>query len=242
MEDDAGPVLVEDLAELAGVLHVADDRGCGAEAALAHELSLDLEERRLGVVEQHELGGPDARDLPAELGADGAPGSRDQNDLAREVARDGRDVDVDGLAAEHVLHLDGAQLAGQVAIPGDEVGKARERLHGDVERPRRLDDAGPQLTRRGRDRDQHLVGAPVADDVLELRHGAEHAHAVQSQVPLAGIVVQEPDRGVAERRVPLHLLHDELARVPCTDDDHLLAARDDPARERALDQRAGEEP
>ena len=66
VEDDAGAVLVEDLPELDGVLHVADDGRCG-EAPVADELALDLEQRRLGVVEQHELRRADARDLAAEL-------------------------------------------------------------------------------------------------------------------------------------------------------------------------------
>ena len=67
MEDDGRPVLLEDLAELRRVAHVADHGGGGEEPPLADELPLDLEERRLGVVEQDQLRRPDAGDLAAEL-------------------------------------------------------------------------------------------------------------------------------------------------------------------------------
>ena len=58
---------------------------------------------------------------------------------------------------------------------------------------------------------------------------------------LARVVVDEPDRRVRELPVALHLAHHQLARVAGADDQHLLAARDDP-RARPLDQRAREEP
>ena len=123
-------------------LHVADDGGGREEPPLADELALDLEERRLGVVDEHELRRPDAGDLAAELGADRAAGAGDEHDLAREVVGDRREVDLDRLAAEHVLDLDGAQLPREVGVAGDELGEARERLDGHLERARRLDDPG----------------------------------------------------------------------------------------------------
>ena len=59
---------------------------------------------------------------------------------------------------------------------------------------------------------------------------------------LARIVVDEADRRVAERRVAQHLPQDQLRRVARADDQHLLAARDDRACGRPLDERTGEEP
>ena len=61
-----------------------------------------------------------------------------------------------------------------------------------------------------------------------------------ADVLLPGIVVDEPDRRVAERRRPQHLLDDQLRRVAGSDDERLLAARDDPPGQRPLDQRSGE--
>ena len=242
VEHDTRAVLVEDLAHLDDVLDVTH-HGCRcSEPTVADELALDLEERRLGVVHEHELRGLEARDLAAQLGPDRASGARDEDDLVLEVVRDRGDVDVDRLAAEHVLDLDGTKLPREVAVARHEVGKAGKGLDRDVEQASGLDDAGAELAGGGRDRDQDLVGPSVAHDVVELGDGAEYAHAVEAQVALARVVVEEPDRRVAERRAALHLLHDELCRISRTDDDHVLAAGHDPARERTLDQRPGEQP
>ena len=75
----------------------------------------------------------------------------------------------------------------------------------------------------------------------ELVGRAEHPDAVDAEVALARVVVDEADRRVGEPRVALHLADDELAGVAGADDEHLLAARDDPAFG-ALDQRAREQP
>ena len=104
------------------------------------------------------------------------------------------------------------------------------------------DDALARVARGGRDRDQELVRAAFAQKLRQLLGRAEHAHAVEAQVLLARVVVDEPDRGVADRRVAVHLAQDQLRRVAGADDDDLLAARDDRARARSLDQRAGQEP
>ena len=70
---------------------------------------------------------------------------------------------------------------------------------------------------------------------------AEHPYVDDPRSALAGVVVDEPDRCVRELPVALHLAHHQLARVAGADDQHFLAARDDP-RPRPLDQRAREEP
>ena len=75
-------------------------------------------------------------------------------------------------------------------------------------------------------------------EILDL---TEHADTVDTQVAFARIVVQQPDRRVAEPRVAEHLLDDQLRRVTGTDDDRLASARDDAPGPRPLDQRAGEQ-
>jgi hypothetical protein len=64
---------------------------------------------------------------------------------------------------------------------------------------------------------------------------------VEPEVLLAWVVVHQPDRRVAERGIAQHLAEDQLRRVTGTDDQHLLAPRDDGAGRRPLDQRPGEE-
>ena len=78
-----GRYLSKTCAHLHAILDVGDDGDAGEEAALADELPVDLEQSRLGVVDQHEPGGPEAGELAAELGADRAAGARDHHDLAR---------------------------------------------------------------------------------------------------------------------------------------------------------------
>ena len=85
VEDDARPVAVEHLPQLGPVAHVPEHRDAGREAALGDELALDLEERRLGLVDQDQALAADVGDLAAKLGADGAAGARDEHGLVREI-------------------------------------------------------------------------------------------------------------------------------------------------------------
>ena len=56
VEDDLRPVALEDLAHLRAVAAVAENRGDGREVTLADELALDVEERRLGLLDEHDPG------------------------------------------------------------------------------------------------------------------------------------------------------------------------------------------
>ena len=132
MEDDRGPVLLEDLPHLRRVAGIREDGGRRVEVALVDELALDLEEARLAVVDEHEPGRAHPCDLPAQLGSDRAAGSGDEHHLAGEVAGDRREIDLDGLASEEVLDADRPDLARKVEVPGDELVEARERVHRDA--------------------------------------------------------------------------------------------------------------
>ena len=74
VEDDGGPVALEELAHLGGVLHVRERGGRGGEVPLVLEARARLDERVLGVVDEHDPLGAERRRLPAELRADGAAG------------------------------------------------------------------------------------------------------------------------------------------------------------------------
>ena len=110
VEDDVGPVALEHLAQPLAVAHVGEHGHARGEAALVDELALDVEERALGLVDEHDPRRLRARDLAAELGADRAAGAGDEHGLALDVGGDGVDVDLDRLAAEQVLDLDRADL------------------------------------------------------------------------------------------------------------------------------------
>ena len=241
VEDDAGPVGGEDLAQLDAVLDVRHDGHATEEPTLAGELAVDVEQCRLGMIDHHEPRRTEPGELPAELGADRAAGARDHHDLVRDVAGDPVEIDLDRLPAEHVLDLDGPQLGRQAGVACDELGQTGQGLDRQPGLPCGLDDPATHLAGRGRDRDQHLVRPAIANQVRQVGGRAEHPDPVQAQVPLARIVVDDADRRVAEPRVPQHLLDDELGRVAGPDDDRLLAAGHDLARERPLDQRPGEQ-
>jgi hypothetical protein len=229
VEDDLGPVALEDLPELGAVPAVGEHRHARGEVALLDELALDLEERRLRRVDEHEPRRLHARDLAAELGADRTAGARDEHGLPGEVRGDGGQVDLDRLAAEDVLDLHGADLGREAEVAGDQLVQARQRLHWHALGARHLDDPTTKLARRGGDRDQHLVGPVVAQDVRQVVGRAEHAHAEQAHSALARVIVDEPDRRRGDDLRALELLHDQPAGIAGADDQHLPAARDDPA-------------
>ena len=191
VEDDRRPVGLEDLAHLRRFFTSAST-GSAAGKPRSSTSSRSIS-KRAGSAWSTRMSraGADARDLPAELGADRAAGAGDQHRLAGEVPRDRLDVDLDRLAAEHVLDLDRTDLAREVEIAGDQLVQARQRLHRDALAPCDLDDPLPRLTGGGRDCDQELVRPSVTEDVLELGARPEHPDAVQPQVLLARVVVDQ---------------------------------------------------
>jgi hypothetical protein len=193
------------------------------------------------VVDEDQPGRPGASRLPAELRADRAAGARDEHRLVAEVRRDLGEVDFDRLAAEDVLDLHRPDLRGEVVVAGDQLVQPRERLDRHLRVTGQLDHLLPHVARGGRDRDKHLVGPVVPEDVGELGGRAEDAYAVDAEVFLAPVIVDEADGRVAERARLQHLADDELPRVSGADDDHLLAACDEAPRGRALEDRARRE-
>ena len=240
MEDDVGLVALEDALHLRAVLDVADHRHDGREAAVVDELTLDLKEGRLGVVDDDDALAADARDLAAQLGADRAAGARDQHGLVAAVGGDLLEIDLDLLAAEHVLDLNGADLPGQVDVAHDQLGEAGQRAHRDPLALGHRHDARAQSTRRRRDGDQQLVRLVVVQDARQLVGRAEHADALQAHVALLRVVVDQADRRVA--RLALQLADHQLRRVPGAHDEHLSATLHQAERVRPLDERARQHP
>ena len=74
--------------------------------------------------------------------------------------------------------------------------------------------------RRG-DRDDHLVGLGLVEDLRQLARRAAHAHAVDPQPPLERVVVDEADRVQAELRVARELLADLAPALAGADDQHV---------------------
>ncbi len=222
VEQNLRPVALEDLAHLRAVATVRQNGDRRREAAVVRELALDLEQRRLALVDEHT-----AR-------------TRDDHGLVLDVRGDETEVDLDLLAPEHVLDLNGADLTAEVQVACDQLVQARQRLDRHVLRATRLDDHLAHAARGGRNRDQHFVGPVVAQEMRKVVGRPEHAHPVDAVAALARIVVDEPDRCVVQLAVALHLAHHQLSCVAGADDQHLLAVRDETGR-RPLDQRAREQ-
>ena len=98
------------------------------------------------------------------------------------------------------------------------------------------------VTGRGRNDDQHLVRPPLAEERGKLGGRTENPYSVQPQVLLAGVVVDEPDRRVAEGRVAQHLAEHQLGRVTGADEKNLPATSDDRSGRGPLDERPREQP
>ena len=109
VEDDVGLLAREHVLDERRVLDVADDRHDAELRERVGERRLDLVERGLGDVEQHEPRGTEARDLAAQLGADRAAGAGHHDDAIAEPLGEARVVEHDRVAAEQVVELDGAQ-------------------------------------------------------------------------------------------------------------------------------------
>jgi hypothetical protein len=163
---------------------------------VAHVLQLarDPEQVVLGVVEQDQLARGDARDLPAQLGADGTARPGDHHDVAFEVLAHALELDPDGLAAQHVLHAQLADLTHDVPDAGQQLEHRRQRADGDPSRAAGRDDAGAHRSGRRGDRDDDLVWLDLVEDAIQLVGAAEHPQSVvEAQAALAWVVVGEPD-------------------------------------------------
>ena len=142
-----------------------DTRG---EMSFVDELALDVAKSALALVDEDDPLRLGAGDLAAELGTDRPAGPSHEHGPAREVRIDRLEVDLDRLASEQVLDLDGANLDGEIAVAGDQLVQPRQRLHCDVLGARHLDDPGTLVAGSRGGRDQKLVGPAVAQDAAQL--------------------------------------------------------------------------
>ncbi len=227
---------------MVAVADVGDHRDARRKAALVDELTLDLEQGRLALVDENQPLAADAGDLPAELRSDRPTRAGDEHRLVDDVRRHRFEIHLDLLSPENVLDLDRAELPAEVDVAGNELVQPWERLDGDAFGARRVDDTLPCLTRSRRHRDEHLVRVLLAQDAAQIVGPAENADAVHAKPLLPRIVVDETDRRRPCRRRLQHLLDDHLGRVACADDDHFLPTRNETLARRALEDRPGEHP
>ena len=221
MEDHRRPLLVEHLAHARGVLAVGEHRRGAREVALLLELAADLEQRVLGVLDEHQPARPHARDLARELGADRAAGAGHEHHAPAQVGAHAVDLHAHRLAAEHVLHAHLAHLAHEVHAAGEQLEGRGQRAHRDAAVAAGGHDLLAQDARGGGDRDDHLVGLDVVEHARELVGRAEHLVAGHAHALLARVVVHEAHRRRAQARVAAQLEGHLLAAVAGAHDQHL---------------------
>src|SRR6185437_11309394 len=106
MEHELGLDRVEQLAHANLVAHVGDGRLDQHAGKRVHQLAMDLEQRVLEALDEHEPGWPEAAYLPAQLRADAAARTGHEHDAATDTRADDLFVEMHRLAAEQVLDRD----------------------------------------------------------------------------------------------------------------------------------------
>ena len=176
---------------------------------------------RLVAVEHHQLGGLVAVDLAAQLGADRAAGAGHEHLAALDVVGDRVDVGVELVAAQHVGEVDVAQVA-DADVVAQELRRGGQHLDPQVGRssshPQPLDDLRGRTGNREHDRArlEPLGGRG------QLVGGADDGHAVDAEVPLEGIVVQQGDRLPLLAGSRMHRSQQLAAGLAGSDDDDPL--------------------
>jgi hypothetical protein len=105
-KDQARLLLRHDASQGGQVLHIAHQAGQGQVREALAEVLLDLVQRKLAQLEQHQPRRTEASDLATQLGTDGAPRACDQHHLATDQAGQRRLIELHLLAAQQVLGLD----------------------------------------------------------------------------------------------------------------------------------------
>ncbi len=200
MKDDVGLESLHHLEHAVALLAVGEHGLDPGEVPVSGHLTIDLEQVVLGVVEQHEQLRAHAGDLAHELGADRAAGAGDQHALVGEIGADAIEGHDDGIATEHVLDADLAQLTRELDAAAQELEHGRQGPHLDVTVAALGDDLAPQHAGRRGNRDHHLVGRAAVEHLSDLIGGPEHLQALGLHAALSRVVVDEADRPGAEVR------------------------------------------
>lgn len=222
VEDHVRAVGGHDPVDAAGIADAADERDqVQLAAVLAGELLLDGVGIVLVYVKDDEGLGVAGCDLAAELGADGAAATRDEDGPSLEAFVDLREVHGDLVAAEEVFDLHVTEL-GDADLAVDQLVDAGEGLHGYARVVADTEDvlAGPW---RGRGDGEDDGGDVVLGHELgDLVAPSLHANVVDVTALLGAVVIHEADDlGVQARGEP-ELADDHLARNADTDDEGAL--------------------
>ncbi len=251
--DDLGPLGGEDGVDLHAVAHIAQQRHPRQLREALAQFDVDRVERELAVVEQHQRGRRQRRDLARQLGADRAAGAGDQNAAAVDQPRHAGAVEHRLRAAQQVFERDRLQhvLGPMLGIvePALEIGQPRQARQrdrqrvGPVEQPAHLV-AGQVL--RGDDQFLRTLAAAVEprDDGLQRIDRAQYRDPVDFAADARGRVGENADDAVDRARVAHHLADKGVGAVLGADQQHrhalVLGAFENVVEPAVLEQAVGE--
>ena len=185
----------EDLVKTAAVSHGANECDKVEGGVFVFQLQLDVIGVILVDIEDDELLGIVSGNLAADLAADGAAASRDEDDLALEEGVDFIHADLDGLTAEKVFNGHVFE-GGDTNLVSDELIHARELLDFAAGLRADVEDFTPVL-RLGRGNGEKdfvdFIFFHGGEDTLS---AADDAHTVNEAVPLVGVIVNNGAYGV----------------------------------------------
>ena len=189
------------------------------------QLAVDLEQVVLGVVEQHQPVRTNPRDLATELGPIEPPAPVTITTWPLKVGADPLELHQHGLAAEHVLEPDLAQLTRDLIVPGavaQQLEHGRGRAHRDPAvtaggHDPRAQHARARTGSRSRPRRARFRRAPAQD---RPRVVPSTLRPCSSLILLARVVVEE-----ADRTQPSDLLRNNSRRPAARPRRHRRSAR-----------------
>ena len=193
VEDGVWLVGVEHLAEAVEVPHVGDDLLEFQSGPLPPQLIGNGKDAVLAMPHQYQRLRIAARDLAAQLAADGAPGPGHHHAAATQHLANGSDIGLHRLAAQQVFDVHVTELA-HADPTGQDVVEPRDSSRGDSgSAANRQDVANCRAMRRGHG-DDHLRYRVLVHQMRDIVTPAEHWHSGDADTMLGAIIVHETDR------------------------------------------------
>ena len=156
------------------------------------QLPLDVVERELGHLEEHQPLGSQANDLAAQFRADRSAGARHHDHLVADAGLEQAGLRRDRIAAQKVAHIDFADVL-DVSLAGHQLLELRDGLNVDAQGLEGAQDLASAAAGEGRQREQHPVDATAVDERRQLVRRVD-LDAVDHPAVQAPIVVDEDDR------------------------------------------------
>ena len=158
------------------------------------QLALQVVERDLGDLEQHQPAWAVAQDLAAELRTDRTARARHHHRLVADAGREQRVVRAHRFTTEEVRDIKLADVLG-TGLTGDDLGHVRQRLHMHAEGQQRREDLLTAFAGRRGDREQDTDAFPLAHEGGQTRR-RHHRQVVDERALHRTPVVDEGDRPI----------------------------------------------